>query len=279
VTPFLLSKNGISEMKLFVMLFGLLFLAVTFKIWANYAGEHPEAATEPASVFAESFAVVELFTSEGCSSCPPADRLLGEMVDEAAKNNLRVFALAFHVDYWDYIGWKDPFADPAFSDRQRNYASALGSGRIYTPQMVVNGQREFVGSNRSKAESSIEWALTRSPRVRLQFSKIESKPEKMIIDYEVDTSPDNAVLNVAVVERDLKSDIRRGENAGRVLHHDNVVRVFKSVKLDEATGEISVAIPKGIDTSKSSIIGYVQNVKTMEILGAAGVEFAQLVNR
>ena len=96
--------------------------------------------------------VVELFTSEGCSSCPPADKLLSRIVDDA-NDHVEVLALSFHVDYWDYIGWKDPYAKSTFTQRQRAYARKFYSSQIYTPQMVVNGKHEFVGSDQRKWNS------------------------------------------------------------------------------------------------------------------------------
>ena len=127
-----------------------------------------------------SFAVVELFTSEGCSSCPPADKLLGEIVANARENKKSVFALAFHVDYWDYIGWKDPYAKKAFSERQQRYAQTFRSNRIYTPQMVVNGTEEFVGSNRAKARANIESALKKSADFTLFLEKSSSKESNQL---------------------------------------------------------------------------------------------------
>jgi hypothetical protein len=97
------------------------------------------------------FAVVELFTSEGCSSCPPADRLLARIADEAAHSGQPVYALAFHVGYWDRLEWSDRFADPAFSRRQERYAAALGMPAVYTPEMIVNGRASFVGSDERRA--------------------------------------------------------------------------------------------------------------------------------
>ena len=107
------------------------------------------------------FAVVELFTSEGCSSCPPADKLLGQIDERARADGSRVFPLAFHVDYWNHLGWTDPFSSEASSNRQRDYGRALHLESIYTPQMIVNGEREFVGSNGEIAEKAVSEALSR----------------------------------------------------------------------------------------------------------------------
>src|SRR4051812_46079004 len=112
-------------------------------------------ASRPAGV-----AVVELFTSEGCSSCPPADRLLADLASEAARVGQPVFTLSFHVDYWNGLGWADPFSRPAYSERQRSYADALGGG-TYTPEMTVNGKAAFVGSDAARARSEVRKALSR----------------------------------------------------------------------------------------------------------------------
>ncbi len=220
------------------------------------------------------FAVVELFTSEGCSSCPPADAHLSELVAQANKNDLPIFALAFHVDYWDYIGWKDPFADKTYSERQRKYAQAFSSTRIYTPQMIVNGRYEFVGSNRTRAKAYIQTALEQSPKVRIELELLESSPSNALnLSYRVSNAPDDAVLNVVLVERDLVTEVKRGENSGRTLRHDNVVRVFETVDLMKiARGQISLKVSPDVHLEKSSIIGYVQDGSSMEIVGASGFE-------
>ncbi|HEX9652566.1 MAG TPA: DUF1223 domain-containing protein, partial [bacterium] len=248
--------------------FGILVLAAGPEFGTNsIAGRAGNVKSD--SKTGQPFAVVELFTSEGCSSCPPADRLLGEILHDAGRKQQRIFVLAFHVDYWDDIGWKDPYAKRAYSDRQRQYSRVFRSSQIYTPQMIVNGEREFVGSNRSHATSAIEWALSQSPRVTVNLKIIAvEKPGGARLFYEVKPSHPAGVLNLAIVERDLENDIRRGENAGRVLHHDNVVRAFKTVNLkDVASGDISLEIPVEMNLSKSAIIAYVQEPSTMEILG------------
>ena len=220
-----------------------------------------------------SFAVVELFTSEGCSSCPPADKLLGEIVANARENKNPVFALAFHVDYWDYIGWKDAYAKKAFSERQQRYAQTFRSNRIYTPQMVINGTEEFVGSNRAKARANIESALKKSADFTLFLEKSGSKGSNQLeIEYKLSKLPEDAVLNLALVERGLVQNIKRGENSGMKLHHENVVRSFISSELKKQTGRITLKLPSSVNLDNCSIIGYVQDEDSMEILAASGVE-------
>ena len=110
--------------------------------------------------------VVELFTSEGCSSCPPAD----ELMEELAQRQF-VLPLSFHVDYWDYIGWKDRFADPLFTARQRAYAGAQGSSMVYTPQMIVAGAIDVVGSDRKAVEKALKTAYTRNTMYRIRVAR------------------------------------------------------------------------------------------------------------
>jgi len=105
------------------------------------------------------FAIVELFTSEGCSSCPSADQLLIDLTHQAKKKNQRIFPLSFHIDYWNGLGWVDPFSLPKFTHRQRQYAKSAGTYEVYTPQMYVNGTNSFIGSDRSKAHRFINESL------------------------------------------------------------------------------------------------------------------------
>ncbi|MFI7490417.1 DUF1223 domain-containing protein [Micromonospora echinaurantiaca] len=217
------------------------------------------------------FAVVELFTSQGCSSCPPAEEVLTEIDSDARQRRLPVFALGFHVDYWDYLGWPDRFADAAYTARQEAYARALGAGRLYTPQMVVNGTVEFVGSDRRQAATAIASALTAVSGTPLTLSVTDSPGGgRVLVDYQ--TVPTPAVLNVAVVERGLDSEVARGENAGRTLRQDNVVRAFSSMRPETERGRVELAVPPDLDSRQASVIGYLQNAGDNAVVGAAAVD-------
>ena len=191
----------------------------------------------PSSPGAEPFVVVELFTSEGCSSCPPADRLLGEIAEKAKKDGSRIFPMAFHVDYWNRLGWHDPFSDPAYSERQRQYARALGSPRrIYTPQMIVNGVEGFVGSRKEQAYSAIN-AMLKDGETKIELvleARIDGDGKRIEVSYRVEGAPEQAILNVALLEDGISNEIPRGENAGRRLSHERVVRGFKTASLEKA---------------------------------------------
>lgn len=170
--------------------------------------------------------VVELFTSQGCSSCPPADALLGELAQRR-----EVVALAFHVDYWDHIGWKDPFGDPLHTARQRAYASRLRLRTIYTPQMVVDGVIQLVGSRRGEVEATIDrrLGLGRAERVSIpiEFGRRSDGPVSIVVPAAAADGP--ADLLLAAIDREHRTEIRRGENAGRTLADFNVVRSIARV--------------------------------------------------
>jgi hypothetical protein len=169
-------------------------------------------------------AVVELFTSQGCSSCPPADALLKSYI-----NRPDVLALTFPVDYWDYLGWKDTFASPRFSERQRAYAKARGDGSVYTPQAVINGRTHAVGSRKKIIDKSIIAMDRLSPlSVPVDF-RIEDK--MMLID--VGPAPDgkagSATVWVAIIQKSGRVSIGRGENDGQTLTYYNIVRELTPV--------------------------------------------------
>jgi hypothetical protein len=224
----------------------------------------PEPAFENAPV-----AVVELFTSEGCSSCPPADRLLYDLAD---RDDARLFPLAFHVDYWNRLGWTDPFSDAAHSQRQRAYARAVGSGRVYTPQMVVNGEREFVGSRRAAAEGAIQHALS-APALATIELHVALEGSEVRIDYAVTDAPDGAALHLALVQRRAEQAVPRGENAGRTLRHANVVRAFETVGAGE--GSQTLGLPSDLDAENAAVVAYAQVPDTKQIVGASRLRLSR----
>lgn len=226
-------------------------------------------ATRPAGV-----AIVELFTSEGCSSCPPADDLLATLVDEAAKQGTHVYPLSFHVDYWDNLGWADRFASAAFSQRQRAYASLAASRQVYTPQMIVNGTGGFVGSDEREAKKQIVAALATPAAVTVELIALidpKSPADKRLvkIQYAVEGSMRGARLSLAVVERGLKTEVKRGENARRSLRHENIVRAFVELDVKENKGSAELTLPPDLKAENAQLIGYVQDLTSMQVRGAA----------
>ncbi len=213
-------------------------------------------------------ALVELFTSEGCSSCPPADAVLADLT----RTNRSVYALAFHVDYWNELGWPDRFSSPEFTARQRAYAAAFGERGMFTPQMIVNGQEQFTGSDRARADKSIGRALAHAPTVPLSIRAGARDATTITVDYQAPHVPADAVIDVAVVERSAVTEVRRGENAGRTLRHANVVRAFVSAPA-QTSGSTVVGVPATLRRDNGEVIACVQRPSTdvpgLPVLGCA----------
>ena len=219
---------------------------------------------------AEGFAVVELFTSQGCSSCPPADQVLRKIDELARQEGLPVYVLSYHVDYWNYLGWDDPYSKPEFTKRQRAYAAQFKSNQIYTPQMVVNGAEEFVGSKSRVAQKQVQLALDKKTRAKLSVKlKQGSGVDKILIKYQYSGPIKNHALNLAIVSDPPVTPVERGENAGRKLSHINVVRSFASYPLEDSESEIEMQIPDNVDIKQAQLIGFVQNIETLDIIGAS----------
>ncbi len=217
----------------------------------------------------EPVAVIELFTSQGCSSCPAADKLLSETIANASQQHQRIFAMEFHVDYWNRLGWSDPFSDAKFSERQRAYAEKLHPQSIYTPQIIVNGSREFVGSDRSALQQALSKALKTNAAVTFKSLKVEQQPGKNIhISYELAGDYADCLVNFALISAHESTTIKRGENGGRTLDNENVVRQLLSSKAT-ATGEADFSASPLPSPAKSSVIAFVQRMTDLSIPGAA----------
>jgi hypothetical protein len=204
------------------------------------------------------FAVVELFTSEGCSSCPPADNAVAKLLKEY--NN--VYLLGYHVDYWDNLGWKDVFSNADYTRRQKDYARKLNSG-IYTPQVVVNGEVQFVGSDENKLHAAINKDLKESPQQNLT---VTAKAVNNTINISYQTNSTNN-LNIALVQLNAETKVQRGENHGATLHHVNIVRSFQTIALKNNAGNISLNLPAGLSAKDCDVIAFTQDAN-MKITSA-----------
>jgi hypothetical protein len=232
--------------------------------------------------------IVELFTSEGCSSCPPADAVLAQLQQTQPVAGAEVIALSEHVDYWNYIGWTDPFSSSAFSARQETYARAFGQqDQIYTPQMIVDGQTEFNGNAMNKAREAIAKAAG-SPkadvRIVIPETKTQKDNQKVRLNVSVKNVPpvnrgDVAEVILAVTEDNLSSNVSRGENSGRKLAHTAVVREMRSLgRVDQAAkafdSETAMAIAKGWKRDDLRVVVFVQERAHRSVLGAAVLNLA-----
>jgi hypothetical protein len=237
---------------------------------AESSSRIPEAHGDPPTSTAPGVAVVELFTSEGCSSCPPADAVLERIASEPRTEGGLVVPLAFHVDYWDGLGWPDPFSSPVCTERQRRYAGTFGESGVYTPQMVVGGVDRFVGSDPVRAEESVRRALARPSVVTVAIRVDRSAPDALTVHYDVrGRVPDRALLLVAVVQRSASVKVGAGENAGRTLRHTSIVRALSVAPLRGSSGERVVRTPWGPQRDDNDVVALVQrdDSDAMTILG------------
>lgn len=223
-------------------------------------------AAAPSSL--KSPVVVELFTSQGCSSCPPADALLIRLAQDP-----NVIPLSFHVDYWNHLGWSDPFSSAAFSQRQQRYAGKLGSN-VYTPQAVINGSTELVGSDETRARRVINGSGARSAGASIKLSRVGGK---VVADVSVTERVAGRLQLVFVTyQRSVTTPVARGENGGRNLRNDFVVRRLSVV--DEFPGEPGAhhaeTTPQ-IDAAWSrgpfGMVAFLQDPRSLKIYGAATI--------
>lgn len=242
-------------------------LATSLTLVSSFLFQNPQEAQVNTPSIAPSFALVELFTSQGCSSCPPADKQLARL----AETYDEVYALSFHVDYWNYLGWADPYSAEAYTHRQYEYSSYLND-RVYTPQMVVNGQKAFIGSRRNEAEAAVEAALKKQPTLRLD-AQFEQIGKNLKISYNLSDLPEKGAIYGAIVQKDVNTAVVRGENRGRDLHHVQVVRQFQGTALLAQEGSLQLELPADVEAGNWEVIVFVQDRNSGAILGVnRGIE-------
>lgn len=220
-------------------------------------------------VAAPSAVVVELFTSEGCSSCPPADALLARLAREGLPGlpGTRVLGLSEHVDYWNGPGWRDPFSARIFTQRQETYARRLGLGTIYTPQAVVDGEAQVLGGD----EAALRAAIRRAARAPRGAIALRRSPEGVALEGAWPGG--RAEVLVALVEDGVESAVTGGENAGRRLRHDGVVRWLRVAGEGEGGFRGAVALPPA-GQGRFRVLAFAQATRTGRILAAGELVYA-----
>lgn len=218
--------------------------------------------------------LVELFTSEGCSSCPPADRNLIYLNDKQPFSDAEVITLSMHVDYWNRLGWTDRFSSAQFSERQRFYSDALETDGAYTPQMVVDGKTEFVGGNLNSAREAITEALD-AEKGDVQLTAADNK-----LQVKIENLTEHSAANVflAIAEDNLSTAVGSGENGGRTLNHSSVVRELKSIGR-VGSGDKSFSIETAFSLKSQwkkqnlKLVVFVQETgKTSQIIGVGQIK-------
>jgi hypothetical protein len=261
----------------------LFLLAILFAAELHLPAQTGGPGLQPASESAIPV-VVELFTSEGCSSCPPADALLAKMETAQPFKGLRIIAIEEHVDYWNQQGWVDPFSSVEWTDRQQGYTTALHQNGPYTPQMVVNGRTQLVGSRGDQALKAVQEAQS-IPATRVELVAAEARtPSEPHFTVSVGkiaepSASDSAEVWLAITESGLSSQVERGENAGRNLSHASVLRSLRRIgnadgraRSESFQGEASIKLKTNWKRENLTAVVFVQEKKSRRILGAAALK-------
>ena len=259
---------------------GLLVLFLLFNFGrSNGAAVPRETAAAPQVV------VVELFTSEGCSSCPPADALLKEISEKQSVPGAQVVALEEHVDYWNHLGWRDPYSTAEFSQRQSDYAHVFGTDGVYTPQMIVDGQSEIVGSRSAAAREAIQKAASRPKAEITLVGGTNSPSDKPAISVQIRNSAGIALhgeaeLWIVVTEKGLQTEVKAGENSGETLKHAAVVRSLRKIEsvrdLSSYNRPVQVAINSGWKKENLAVVAFLAEKNSRKIIGAAAAPLSSL---
>ncbi|MFY9644370.1 MAG: DUF1223 domain-containing protein [Terriglobales bacterium] len=222
--------------------------------------------------------LVELFTSEGCSSCPPADALLTKLDGEQPIAGAQVIVLGEHVDYWDHDGWKDAFSSKLFTDRQEGYARRFRLNSAYTPQMVVDGATQLNGSNGPQVAKAIEGARSRA-KIPIRVASVSAEnPKTLRIHIDVGALPEDfktrkADVFVAVALNHAESHVSGGENKGRDIRHvavaESITKVGTVEKGKNFDGEVEVKVKSTSDLANLRIIAFAQVADAGEVIGAS----------
>jgi hypothetical protein len=253
---------------------GIVLLLLTF---------HPGGTTQASAAnAARNPVVLELFTSEGCSSCPPADLLLQKLVQQQPIADAEIIALEEHVDYWNHDGWVDPYSSSEWTERQQAYA-AVFKDDPYTPEAVVNGRSQFVGNNRGEVEAEIKKAAGNlRTEVRITAASADTNGSRRFhVSVEKlggNSAGDVAEIWLAVTEDGLHSAVMRGENAGRVLQHVATLRTLRKIGIAQGhdasvsfSGNALVKFSPDWNPGNLRVAVFVQEAKSREILGAASI--------
>jgi len=242
----------------------LVFILFLFGI-GNILAQTNQQNSAGAEYFQPS-ALIELFSSEGCSSCPLADEFMERLVLYADTNKAPMYILDYHVHVWNKSGWIDPFSDSNYTNRQKLYIEKKGLPAMYTPQVFVNGVKDFPGGAKKDITKFIGEQMQVPSRnfMRIGAAPVENE-DSLIISYKIWGKTDSLILNIAIAQILVNSQVTAGENAGKVLHHQNVVRKFKTIPLTATSGYVKISAGKYWDFTNFRVIAFIQNESSFEI--------------
>ena len=243
----------------------ILSAAFLYACTTSIAGDVKEKS--PSAVNSSRKVLVELFTSQGCSSCPSADRLVSSL----AQTDTNLIVLSFHVDYWDRLGWKDVFSSHDYTLRQEQYVQTLHAESVYTPQAVVQGQFEMVGSNKSGLTNALSKVREQNADVTLT-ANASANNNIITVNNEVSKVTSNEQVVVALVQTHASTNIARGENSGVTLTGYNVVRSLSAIPLTKSNNSMQLSLPSDLKRDNASVIVFIQDVSSKKVVAATEVK-------
>ena len=241
-------------------LHSLLFVILFFSFYACTTSTANSAKTKVAYNNSQQKVLIELFTSQGCSSCPSADKLVSNL----AQNDTNLVVLSFHVDYWDRLGWKDAFSNHAYTLRQEQYVQAFHDESAYTPQAVVQGEFEMVGSNRSSISAALTKVRDGNNNVQLA-ANATLHGTTVTIHYTINEAKPNQQLLAALVQTHTSTAVQRGENSGVQLDGYNVVRSFETFGFAQKEGNVKLTLPSDLKQDNASVVVFAQDATSKKI--------------
>ncbi|MGB5822221.1 MAG: DUF1223 domain-containing protein [Saonia sp.] len=217
----------------------------------------------------EPIVVLELYTSQGCSSCPPADALLNKVKNEYEDT---VFALSYHVDYWNYIGWKDPFSKSEYGEKQREYNIKFRNRSNYTPQVVVNGQEHFVGSSATKMYAKIDTYQQRKAVNKIEINTLKPDARSVAFDYTIAGATANKRLRAVLVLDQRATEVKRGENRNRTLTNSNIVVAEKIISVAAKNDSAYIGIPESVGPNEKIQLMLLLENQDFDVTAAAKID-------
>ena len=221
--------------------------------------------------------LVELFSSEGCSSCPYADAFLKELIDISDSSKTPVYVIDYHVVIWNKSGWVDPFSDSAYSLRQQEYLYKKKLGAMYTPMVFVNGgDKEFAGGDKRAIGKAIQNTLSNPAQhyLRTGVTGIENE-DSIMLAYQVWGDIDSLQMNIAFVQREINSQVKGGENSGLILHHHNVVRSLYTKELKGKEGMFKIPVKRDLNLDNYRLVIFLQHKRTWNVMATDQLTFKQ----
>ncbi len=245
------------------ILFSLLAVCIVCLAWITI-GRNTKKINQANSAVTGRIVILELFTSQGCSSCPPADALLAEYV---AAHDPNIIPLSFHVDYWNRLGWTDPFSSKLYSERQQWYSQHLPKGSVYTPQLIVNGRYETVGNNRPSVKGLVQKELLAKQQGMIEVTDLSIEKNTLNFHYKASGIDKNELLNIALVEKQATTHIKAGENEGVTITNHNIVRsFFTQAAVTEGSGVVN--LPISFKATEYALVLYIQDKKDLSVTAA-----------